>query len=277
MSVRGGRCLIIPGRQGVGSPLRRRLTIMDRRRNGLRPLPGDPILFTPMRISVIIPTWNEAANIAAAVDSAWQAGAAETIVAEGGSSDGTDAICRGLKCRVVAAVRGRASQLNAGALEATGDVLLFLHGDNRLGGDDIAGQIESALASPRRQHGALRQRIDAPGMAYRCLERGNAERVRWLGLPYGDQAVFVRREVFFEHGGFPAEPLLEDLLLMRRLRRFAWPALVDGPVIVSPRRWQQHGVIRQTLRNWSILARHACGARPAELARHYRRHDSNDQ
>ena len=164
-------------------------------------------------------------------------------------------------------------------------MLLFLHADNRLGwddswddsGDDIARQIESALASSRRQHGALRQRIDAPGLAYRWLERGNAERVRWLGLPYGDQAIFVRREVFFEQGGFPSEPLLEDLLLMQRLRRVGWPVLVDGPVIVSPRRWQRHGVIGQTLRNWWLVARHACGASPAELARHYHRHDSSDQ
>jgi rSAM/selenodomain-associated transferase 2 len=226
-----------------------------------------------VHISVIIPTLNEAASIAAAIDSAWRAGAAEVIVADGGSHDGTVDTCRRLRCELVTAPCGRASQQNAGAQVASGDVLLFLHADNRLGADDVARQIAAALADARRTHGAMRQRIDAPGGAYRWLERGNAARVRWLGLPYGDQAIFIRRPSFFEHGGFPSVPILEDLLLMQRLRRAAWPALIDGPVVVSPRRWQQHGVARQTLRNWWLLARHACGATPESLARHYRRHD----
>jgi len=226
---------------------------------------------------VIIPTWNEAANVAAAIDSAWRAGAAEVIVADGGSDDGTADIARGLRCTILSAPRGRAVQQNAGAGAATGDVLLFLHADNRLGADDIAAQIEAALTDSRRCHGAMRQRIDAGGLAYRWLEKGNAARTSWLGLPYGDQALFIRRQKFLELGGFPGEPLMEDLLLMRRLRKVAWPALIAGPVVVSPRRWQRHGVIGQTLRNWWLLARLACGSRPADLARHYRRHDESKQ
>jgi len=226
-----------------------------------------------MRISVIIPAWNEAANIGTSVRSAWQAGAKEVIVADGGSSDDTAEICRSLPCRLIMAPRGRAAQQNGGAAEASGDVLLFLHADNRLAAADITGQIAAALRNPCRLHGAMRQRIDAGGLTYRLLERGNAQRVRWLGLPYGDQAIFIRREAFFAAGAFPSEPLLEDLLLMRRLRRLAWPALIEGPVVVSPRRWQRRGPITQTLSNWRLLARHACGASPAELAREYRRHD----
>lgn len=225
-----------------------------------------------MRLSIVIPTLNEAANIRRAIDSAWQAGAAEVIVADGGSSDDTPNIAAGMRCQLLTTPPGRAIQQNAGAQAATGDVLLFLHSDNHLAGD-IVTQVDRCLADPRRLHGALWQRIDAPGLAYRLLERGNAARVQCLGLPYGDQAIFVRREEFLALGGFPREPLLEDLLLMRRLRRRAWPALAPGPVVVSPRRWQKHGVVGQTVRNWWLLARHACGASPAALAGHYLRHD----
>ena len=222
---------------------------------------------------MIIPTLNEAANLEAAVDSAWNAGAAEVIVADGGSEDGTLVLGRKLRCTWLSAPRGRAAQQNAGAQAASGDVLLFLHADNRLGAENVARQIEVALADPCRIHGAMHQRIDAPGQTYRWLERGNAARVGWLGLPYGDQAIFVRRESFLAHRGFPDEPLMEDLILMQRLRRVAWPALIAGPVIVSPRRWQRHGVVSQTLRNWWLVTRYACGAKPVDLARQYGRHD----
>jgi rSAM/selenodomain-associated transferase 2 len=174
---------------------------------------------------------------------------------------------------VIAAPRGRGVQQNSGAKTATGDVFLFLHADNWLSGN-VADQMERAFRGSSRLHGAFHQRIDADGLAYRLLERGNAERIRWLGLPYGDQAIFVRRETFFAVGGFPEVPLMEDVLLMQRLRRRSWPLLLSGPVHVSPRRWQQHGVLRQTLRNWTLLVALTAGASPERLARFYRRHDS---
>jgi hypothetical protein len=120
----------------------------------------------------------------------------------------------------------------------------------------------------------MQQRIDAPGLAFRLLERGNAARVRWLGLPYGDQGIFVRRNVFERLDGFPAVPFLEDLILMQRLRVRAWPALIAGPVHVSPRRWQSQGIVRQTLRNWWIVVRHSWGAPPEQLAAFYQAHNS---
>jgi rSAM/selenodomain-associated transferase 2 len=224
-----------------------------------------------VRLSVIIPALNEAACIARAVDSAWRAGACEVLVADGGSSDATQQIAAEHRAHVIDSPPGRAKQQNAAARQASGDVLLFLHADNFLAGD-ITSQIESALRTSTRQHGALRQRIEADGPVYRLLERSNAERVRWIGLPYGDQAIFLCRDAFFAAGGFADEPIMEDVLLMQRLRRRSWPLLLPGPVHVSARRWQRNGVVGQTLRNWSLLAAFSVGVSPQRLVRYYPRH-----
>lgn len=226
-----------------------------------------------MRLSVIIPALNEAANIGRAAASAWGAGADEVIVADGGSSDDTPVLAAAAGATVISSPPGRATQQNAAARLATGDVLLFLHADNWLA-PDVGQQLRVALAGSDRTHGALRQRIDAEPWIYRWLERGNAERVRWCGVPYGDQAIFIRRAVFESAGGWPAVPLMEDVILMRKLRRQSWPLLLPGPVHVSPRRWQRHGVLRQTLRNWRLLAALSFGVSPARLAQQYARHDA---
>lgn len=226
-----------------------------------------------MRFSVIIPALNEATCIVRAAQSAWRAGASEVIVADGGSSDRTVALARAEGCRVVQSPPGRARQQNAAAGLATGDVLVFLHADGALG-EEVGRQLAATFSRPSTIACAFRQRIDANGWGYRWLEWGNAQRVRWLGLPYGDQAISIRRNSFAELGGFPDVPLLEDLLLMRALRRLrTWPLLLPGPVHVSPRRWERQGILRQTLRNWGILVRFAAGASPASLAALYRRHD----
>jgi rSAM/selenodomain-associated transferase 2 len=225
-----------------------------------------------VKIAVVIPALNEESAVGQAVASAWDAGAAEVVVADGGSDDRTCEVAMQQDAKVVRAARGRAWQQNAAARESTADVLIFLHADNRLC-PSACDQIHEALARPNVMCGAMRQRIEADGIGYRLVERGNACRVRWLGLPYGDQAIFVRRELFEELGGFPEVRLMEDLLLMKQLRRKAWPVLLPGPVYVDPRRWQRHGIMRQTLRNWWLLAAHKLGAHPDRLADHYRRHD----
>lgn len=225
-----------------------------------------------MNISLVIPVINELPCIAAAVDSAWQAGVDEVLVVDGGSTDGTWQRLESLACRRLRSPAGRAVQQNVGAASAQGDVLLFQHADTRLA-PHAAEQIRQALRDPRRLCGAFRQQIDSPRRVYRGLEWGNAWRVRWQGMPYGDQGIFVRREIFEQLGGFPAVPLMEDVLLMRRLRRLSWPVLLPGPLHVSPRRWERHGVVRQTLRNWSLLAALRLGVAPERLAAWYRRHD----
>jgi len=225
-----------------------------------------------VQLSVIIPAINEAAHVGRAVRSAREAGACEVIVADGGSSDDTATLAAAARARMIVGPPSRARQQNAAGGEATGDVLLFLHADNALP-TGAKAQIETALRNAKVLHGAFRQRIEAPGIGYRLLERGNAARVRWLGLPYGDQAIFIRRGVFEDAGGFPEVPLMEDLILMQRLRRRAWPVLLPGPLLVSPRRWQRHGILRQTLRNWRLTTAYALGRTPEQLAQQYRRHD----
>ncbi len=213
-------------------------------------------------VSVIVPALNESARVARAVKSALAGGAQEVIVVDGGSSDDTSHQAALAGAIVTQSPPGRAVQQNAGAARARGNVLLFLHADNWLSVEAI-DQIKQHCRQRGRVAGAFRQSIEAGGLAYRTLEQGNALRVRWLGRPYGDQGIFVDRELFMEIGRFADVPLLEDVLIMREIRRHLRPALLPGPIYVDARRWQQRGICRQTLRNWSVLAAHALGWTPA--------------
>jgi rSAM/selenodomain-associated transferase 2 len=224
-----------------------------------------------IRISIVIPALNEAANIAAGVQHAWACRPHEVLVVDGGSRDDTGAIAQAAGGMVFSSPPGRGCQQNYGARQATGDVLLFLHADNWLAADGCR-QIEDALQGTEVVCGAFLQSIQAAGRRYRLLESGNAWRARWLGLPYGDQGIFIRRHTFEQLGGFPDVPLMEDWLLMRRLRRVSRPVLLPGPIMVSARRWQRHGVARQTLRNWSLVAAATAGVSPHTLARFYAPH-----
>lgn len=224
-----------------------------------------------MKISIIIPALNEAANIAPAVERAWATRPQEVLVADGGSDDGTPALAQQAGGVVISSPRGRGIQQNRAAAAATGDVLLFLHADTWLAADGLQ-QLTAAMKNPRVVCGAFRQRIESPGWIYRRLEQGNALRAAWRGLPYGDQGIFVRREAFQQVGGFPEVGLMEDLLLMKALRRRAWPVLLPGPLHVSARRWQRYGVVRQTARNWLLLAAARLGIPPDRLAAFYPRH-----
>jgi len=225
-----------------------------------------------LQVSIVIPTLDEAPRIAAAVERAWATGPREVIVADGGSRDGTADIAAAGGAAVISSPRGRAAQQNRGAAAAAGNVLLFLHADCRLAPHGL-DQALRALADERFVGGAFWQRIDAEGAAYRLLERGNAWRVARWKLPYGDQGIFVRREIFERLGGFPSVPLMEDLRFSRALRRLGRLALLPGPLHVSARRWQRHGVLRQTMRNWTLLAAERLGVSPDRLAARYAGHN----
>ncbi len=220
-----------------------------------------------MATAIIIPTLNEAEIIADAVERAHALRPQEIIVVDGGSNDGT---CEAASAadKVLVTSRGRAPQQNAGAAASCCDTLLFLHADCWLGGGGLE-QIAAALTDEHCVGGCFRQMVDAEGWRYRWLERGNAMRVSLWGLAYGDQGIFVRREVFNRLGGFPSLALMEDLFLMKRLRREGRVALLDGPLHVSARRWEKRGVFRQTAHNWWLTALARAGVSPNTLARSY--------
>jgi len=227
-----------------------------------------------VRISIIIPALNEAAGISQSIEGAFATQPHEVIVVDGGSTDETVGIAKQHNCRVLQGDRGRASQQNLGARYATGEVLLFLHADNWLAPDGLR-QITVALQSSRILGGAFRHRIQAIGLAYRVIEQGNALRARIFRMAYGDQGIFVRRDAFWQLGGFPNVNLMEDVLLMRKLRRMSSLPILPGPIYISARRWEEHGPLRQTIRNWGLTLAESVGVSPDRLARYYPIHSHN--
>jgi len=225
-----------------------------------------------LKISVVIPVINEAERLEQSVTRAWQAGAHEVVVVDGGSTDSTRERAAGLDCILTFSPPGRALQLNCGADAASGDVLLFLHVDNWLIAD-ACDQILESFRTTSHRFGGFRQEIENPRRAFRWIELGNAIRLTRLRLIYGDQAMFVDRGLFEEVGGFPELELMEDFEISRSLKSHGEPALLDGPTFVSARRWERVGLFRQTMLNWGLSTAYRCGASPAWIARQYRRHD----
>ncbi len=152
---------------------------------------------------------------------------------------------------------------------------LLLHADCRLATNCIP-EIQSHFNTPqhRSHYGAFKQAISDRSTIYRWIEWGNNLRVRWLGLPYGDQGIWIDRELFETAEGFADVRLMEDVKLGEQLRGHGPPALLNGPIHVEARRWQRTGPIRQTLRNWSLVLRYKMGVSPDELVKSYPQHDS---
>lgn len=220
------------------------------------------------RVSVIIPALNEALRIAASIESARRGNPLEIIVVDGGSSDGTAQLARDAGATVICTLAGRARQMNAGAARATGTALLFLHSDTLLP-PDYPHAVSEALRASGVAAGAARLSIEGSFSGKRLVEWGINFRSRWLQKPYGDQAIFLRRALFEELGGFANQPFLEDVEFLRRLRRLGRIVVVPQTVRTSGRRWQQLGVLRTFLTNQFILAAYALGVSPETLARFY--------
>lgn len=228
------------------------------------PAPAGPTL------SIVLPVLDEAAGIGAALQAlaAWRAEGVEVVVADGGSRDGTPQRCAGLADRVLAAPRGRARQMNAGASVARGEVLLFLHADTRLPADALPA-LQRAL-SDGVGWGRFDVRIEGRSRLLPLVAALMNLRSRLSGIATGDQAMFVRRELFDAVGGFPDQPLMEDIELSIRLRRRSRPACLRTRVCTSGRRWDRQGALRTIVLMWSLRLRYWWGTPAEVLARAYR-------
>jgi len=222
-------------------------------------------------LSIVIPVLNESVRMAAALQvlATLRHRGCEVIVCDGGSTDGTLSQCVGRADQVLTASPGRARQMNAGAAVARAEVLLFLHVDTTLPSDATAA-IGQALAEGAAW-GRFDVHIDGRAGMLRVVAAFMNRRSRWTGIATGDQAIFVRRSVFRAVGGFPDQPLMEDVELCRRLRQHGHaPACLRQRVRTSGRRWDERGVWRTIVLMWRLRWRYWRGASAETLARLYR-------
>ena len=222
-----------------------------------------------LSLRIVMPVLNEGDTLQAslrAVQPLRQRGA-ELVVVDGGSTDSTWALARALADQVMLAPRGRAAQMNAGARACKADVLLFLHADSRL--PDHADTLIAQAMNSGHRWGRFDVRIDGLHPMLRMVERLMNLRSGLTGIATGDQAMFVRRDVFERLSGFADLPLMEDIDLSKRLKKLGPPACVKIPVLTSARRWQQHGVWRTIVLMWRLRLAYFWGASPHALALRY--------
>jgi len=221
-----------------------------------------------MMLSIIMPVLDEAAGIEATLKALapYRTRGVEIVVVDGGSNDGTPEICRPLADRVMAAPRGRAAQMNAGAAVARGDVLLFLHADTRLP-DDADRHLRDGMARSGRVWGRFDVRFDGGGLALIAFMMN--WRSRLTGIATGDQAMFVTRAAFEAAGGFASIALMEDVAMSARLKRIGRPFCLAARVTTSARRWKKHGVLRTVVLMWKLRLAYFFGADPIRLAKAY--------
>lgn len=221
-----------------------------------------------MRISVVMPVLNEEKTVEATMAALKPLGPHELIVVDGRSTDRTGAICAQLGVTLFFSAPGRAAQMNQGARYATGDVLLFLHADTRLpvsAFDDI----RKALKDPRTAGGRFDVELDGEGWLLKLIGAMISLRSRLSRVATGDQAIFVRREVFNKIGGYPDIPLMEDIEFARALKRTGRVACLKSRVITSARRWESEGAWRTIFKMWILKALYLLGVSPTRLKPFY--------
>jgi rSAM/selenodomain-associated transferase 2 len=221
------------------------------------------------RISVIVPVLNEAEHLATTLSHVTLSPGDELIVVDGGSTDETVAIARRFTPAVLTSAAGRAQQMNRGAQQAQGDILLFLHADTHLPPAGLEA-VRQVMQETPVVGGAFRLAFMPSTSALRVIAWGANLRSRYVRLPYGDQALFVRHDCFDALGGYPEVPFLEDVQLVQQLQRQGKMAFLPQTVHTSGRRWLQDGVVYTTLRNNLVLALYFCGVSPVTLKRWYR-------
>lgn len=223
------------------------------------------------RLSIIIPVLDEGEGIAATLDALvdLRTIGAEVIVVDGGSRDATVQRARMRSDRVIAGPRGRALQMNAGAAAASGDVLMFLHADTRLprAADRL---VLEGLQQSARDWGRFDVTIAGGSPMLKVVAFMMNLRSRITGIATGDQAMFVKRDLFAALGGFPPIPLMEDVALSKKLKRISRPLCIRARAITSGRRWEGNGVLRTILLMWWLRLAYFVGADPGRLAKRYR-------
>jgi rSAM/selenodomain-associated transferase 2 len=221
-----------------------------------------------MNISVIVPVLNEEKTITATLEALVTLAPYEIIIVDGGSPDRTRELAAQFPVKVISSERGRGRQMNRGADEASGDVLLFLHADTRLPASAL-NDIKAALSEPRYLGGHFDVELAGDHWLLPLVGRLISYRSRVSKVATGDQALFVRREVFEHMRGFPDMPLLEDIAFCRTLKRLGDVACLRSRVVTSARRWEVDGVWRTIFRMWIIKLLYLAGVSPARLKQFY--------
>ena len=223
-----------------------------------------------MRLSIVIPALNEADNILATLRSlqAMRSRGVELILVDGGSIDATIRIASPLVDRVLNSAAGRATQMNAGAAVATGDVLQFLHADSTLP-PDADHTILNALQSTSRAWGRFDVTIAGRHFFLPVVGWFMNHRSRLTGIATGDQGLFMTRDAFIAAGKFASIPLMEDVAMCAALKKSSAPICLKQKIATSGRRWEKHGVWRTIFLMWKIRLAYFFGADPVQLHRAY--------
>jgi rSAM/selenodomain-associated transferase 2 len=218
-----------------------------------------------MRLSIIIPTLNEADNIATTLAplQAMRARGAEVIVVDGGSSDATCDIALQLCDRVISGTRGRAAQMNLGAAHATGDALWFLHADTTA--PPHADRVIMDQISLGAKWGRFDVAISGHHVMLNVIAWFMNHRSRLTDIATGDQGLFILRKTFIDVGGFPDQPLMEDVELCKRLKLLSPPVALRECLITAGRRWEQRGVWRTIFLMWQLRLRYFFGANAIDI------------
>ncbi|MBI3598919.1 MAG: TIGR04283 family arsenosugar biosynthesis glycosyltransferase [Nitrospirae bacterium] len=239
-----------------------------------------------MTISVIIPIFNEEEMLPAFLNQTANWLVHEIILVDGNSNDQTQGILESfhrnpLLCplpqgvrkamighRLLVAKKGRGNQMNEGAKVATGDVLLFLHADSIFPSDGFF-EISKAMQNTHLVGGAFRLKIQSTSLFFKFISMMANIRSSIFGLPYGDQGIFVRREIFSKIGGYPDFPLMEDAEFIRQLKHEGMIILLDQAVTTSARKWHKQGIVFTSLRNIILLLLYFMGVSPKQLVKWY--------
>jgi len=222
--------------------------------------------------SIIIPVLNEAEHLREqlVVLQQWRTAGHEVIVVDGGSHDASVDIAIPLADEVIVATKGRAAQMNKGALLAQHSWLMFLHVDTLLP-ETAMNSMQPVFKNESIKWGRFDVRLSGDTFLFKLIAKMMNLRSRLTGIATGDQVIFVYKETFNQVGGFPDIALMEDISLSSRLRRTAWPHCNTDVVTTSSRRWRENGIFRTILLMWSLRLRYFFGANPAVLAKRYNR------